>query len=104
MSDLFNPPLNPNFNCLDSCFTNSENKFLTSQKKCIDDCTKDNKYKYEYDNICYDSCPENTILQDNQYLCKDLECPSLDFLRNQCNLDNSNEIDLMAKKIINDIV
>ena len=43
------------------------NKLISSKRKCIDDCSKENKY--EYNNICYDECPSNTI-PDN-YFCKE---------------------------------
>ena len=79
-------------NCLDSCFLNEENKFLISDNKCIDNCTKDENYQYEYDSICYVSCPKRTnVLSDNKYLCKDLMCEYknkyYNFNQTQC-LDN----------------
>ena len=42
----------------------------------IDNCTKDEQYKFEYNNICYESCPKTTqISSDNYYLCEnDLRC------------------------------
>ena len=45
--------------------------YLVPQKsKCIDYCTNDNIYKYEYDKICYEKCPENTIISSKkEYLC-----------------------------------
>ena len=62
-------------NCSDSCFVNAENKFLLDYNKCIDNCTKDENYRYEYNYICYESCPKRTnVISDNIYLCKDLMC------------------------------
>ena len=43
-------------------------KLIISEKKCIDKCINDNKYKYEYQNICYEKCPSNTI--DNNFICQ----------------------------------
>ena len=40
-------------------------KLIVKERICIDDCRNDNIYKYEYDNKCYDSCPENTFLLSN---------------------------------------
>ena len=45
------------------------NKFIPSKKKCIENCSKDKQYQYEYNNICYDECPNNTIA--NNFLCKE---------------------------------
>ena len=62
----------PNFNCSDDCFTNSSNKFILEKRKCIDNCSNDNYYKYEYDSICYHSCPNGThSLRYNEFLCKE---------------------------------
>ena len=40
--------------------------------KCIEQCQKDNKYKYTYDGLCYEMPPENTNDDDNDYICKDI--------------------------------
>ena len=45
-------------NCSDNCFTGTNNKFIIEKNLCIDDCSKDEKYKFEYQNICYESDPE----------------------------------------------
>ena len=68
-------PRNNIKNCSDSCFSNKQNKFLIQDNKCIDNCTKDEKYIYEYNYICYESCPKRTnVLPDNKNLCIDLLC------------------------------
>ena len=68
-------PENNTQNCSDSCFLNIENKFLLQDNKCIDNCTKDEKFRYEYNYICYESCPKRTnVITENKYLCKDLMC------------------------------
>lgn len=57
--------------------TNSETcpeefSFLVEKKnKCIEECKKDNKYKYTYDGNCYETPPENTNDDDGDFLCKD---------------------------------
>ena len=33
------------------------NKLILSKGRCIDECNKDNIYKYEYKNECYIQCP-----------------------------------------------
>ena len=34
-------------------------KLIFEGKKCIDNCTKDVNYKYEFQNHCYKTCPTN---------------------------------------------
>ena len=41
------------YNCCDECPTNY--KLILEKKKCIEDCNKDDTYKYEYNGRCYDS-------------------------------------------------
>ena len=40
-------------------------KLIKDKNECIDKCSQDKKYKYEYKNQCYISCPKNTIERDN---------------------------------------
>ena len=40
--------------------------FISEKNKCINKCKKDSKYKYEYIDKCYETCPTGTIeSQDN---------------------------------------
>ena len=58
-------------NCSYSCFQNSQ-KLLEQQKECINNCSTTDNYKYEYNNICYSSCPNGTYQSSkNEYLCED---------------------------------
>ena len=55
----------------DSC-PDEQPKLIIAKKRCIDDCSKDNIYKFEYNNLCYENCPNGTyLLNDNGYLCQD---------------------------------
>ena len=67
---------NVNNNCSDICLENQNNKIIKDKNICTENCTKDDTYKFEYNNICYDICPNGThISNDNNYLCeKDLIC------------------------------
>ena len=47
------------------------NKIIKEKNKCIDDCKKDDIYKYEYNNICYQQCPNETIINEDNYICSD---------------------------------
>ena len=68
--------LNKN-NCYYSNDCEKVNKNLIKEKnKCIDYCYNDDKYLYQYNNICYNLCPEGTtISSNNKYLCEK-ECPN----------------------------
>ena len=56
------------------CFNESQTKFIINKITFIDNCINDDKYKYEYNNICYESCPKGTSVILNNYLCEDLNC------------------------------
>ena len=59
-------------NCSHSCFLNQHHKYIIEKNECIDNCYNDQKYSYEYNNICYNSCPNGThISSTNNYLCED---------------------------------
>ena len=44
----------PNNNCV-----NFFDKLINNKKQCINDCSKDNDYPYEFQKRCYDDCPLN---------------------------------------------
>ena len=74
------------------------NKLVLQKNKCIDSCINDNDYKYDYNNICYEECPENTKTYIDEKKCLD-SCEL-----NQFEYDNKcyNNCDLISdgKKII----
>ena len=47
-----------------------QNKLIKEKNKCIDKCSNDNFYRYEYNNECFIECPTETILVN--YICKDI--------------------------------
>ena len=54
------------FHCNQTCPQNY-NKLIIAKNKCIDDCKRDEMFKYEYINTCYQKCPNGTyILEDNK--------------------------------------
>ena len=57
--------ININNDCNNTCFTKSI-KIIIDKKKCIDKCTNDDTYVYEYNNICYDSEQNNTDNDTNE--------------------------------------
>ena len=57
---------NLSFNCSDICF-NENIKIDLKNNQCIESC-KISDYKYEYDNYCYEKCPNNTFVSiNNEY-------------------------------------
>ena len=43
------------------------NKLIKEKNRCIDNCEKDKIYKYEFNNTCYEQCPNGTI--QNNFTC-----------------------------------
>ena len=61
---------NNEYHCNTSCPEGY--KLIEDKGKCIDDCSNDNiyNYRYEYNNVCYQSCPtDTTSSRSNEYLC-----------------------------------
>ena len=59
-----------NIDCNNSCFDDLNAKVIKEKEICIDNCQNDSDYIYEYNNICYDLCPNgayNSYM--NQYFC-----------------------------------
>ena len=48
--------------------------FIEEKNKCINNCKNDDKYKYLYNGICYEECPNN--LNSRDYLCMDEQSDS----------------------------
>ena len=72
-------------NCSDLCFNISQNKYIKEKNKCISDCKNDITYRYEHDNICYTSCPNETHLIDNNLCEADLVCDNYyNYEQNDC--------------------
>ena len=57
--------------CDNVCFTAVNKKLLVGEKRCTDDCKNVAEYQYEYNSICYNTCPDDTHYSyDNLYLCQ----------------------------------
>ena len=48
------------------------NKFLEAKNQCIDDCKNDDTYRFLYNGICHERCPEGTNVNPDEgdYICK----------------------------------
>ena len=57
-----------NNRCNEECFQNGY-KFIIDKNLCINKCENENNYKYEYNNVCVQKCPEKNIINTN--LCED---------------------------------
>ena len=57
-----------NSHCIENC-TEKYNKLIPNKNRCIDECKKDDIYIYNYQDICYNNCPNGTILSENDYIC-----------------------------------
>ena len=87
----------PNYQCPE------EAKLLIRNKsKCIDNCSKDNIYKYQYSGECYEKCPDDT--NENEYKCeiKNTNSCSLSIypLKVLYNELNENNIDSFTKNYV----
>ena len=40
-------------------------KLISERRECLDDCKNDDIYKYEFNNNCYEKCPNNTYISNN---------------------------------------
>ena len=58
------------YHCNETC-QGKYNKYLLDKNKCIDNCTKDDIYQYEYNNTCYMKCPNGTYELENN---KNYQC------------------------------
>ena len=101
------------------------NKLIREKNQCIDNCSNDDIYKYEYNNKCYTYCPEGAhISKINKYMCekqcqKDSpyeniennkcikECNATDLFKGVCIIKNKDSeikdkvISLIKKQLIN---
>ena len=72
--------------------------FIKEKNKCIDDCLKDNDFKYQFNGNCLKECPEDTIKQN--YICKQKDKDVCSFSQkelNYLNLDNNEGLENIVK-------
>ena len=110
--------INNNYNCYEYCddfFYIEEKKYYCKEKpacnasyfkyiedknRCIEECSKDPEYKYQYKKRCYKECPQGSqISQDKEYFCE-IKCteeyPYLD-IENQICIKDCSVNDLFNK-------
>ena len=49
--------------CSNACFQDN-NKKIIEKEICIDKCKNDDTYRYEYNNVCVQNCPQNFFILD----------------------------------------
>ena len=78
-------------------------KLISGTKECIQNCSFDSIFKYEYKNQCYKSCPNNTISNNkNEFLCDNI-CNSenpFEIIEEQICISRCNIFDIAQKKCI----
>ena len=62
-----------NNNCSFFCSLNNQKKFIIETNECILTCNQSSKYRYEYNNSCYKSCPNGTVSSNSdEYFCENI--------------------------------
>ena len=86
------------YKCIEELPCPSEAKLLVPEKKkCINDCKKDDTFKYQYNGKCYKECPEGKI--NNSFICED-DSNTFILTKNELNLNYTSfikEIDSFVK-------
>jgi surface protein len=94
----------PNYynNCSDICFNKTIKIKINENNTCSFDCINDEVYKFEYKNMCYESCPNGTHNStSNNFICEEdtiennicnNSCNVINFLKNICIISNDNII------------
>ena len=59
-----------NFNCVKTC-SGKYSKLIKELNKCVKQCKNEDIYRYEYNSICYNDCPNGTIKNEINYICTD---------------------------------
>ena len=57
------------FNCSNECFSSENFSLILEKNKCVLECSNDDTYKFNYNGICYEKCPNNTNIINHKKLC-----------------------------------
>jgi flagellar basal body-associated protein FliL len=55
--------------CSDMCTKYYLKKYIKEDNSCIDSCSTEIIYKYDFNNTCLENCPNNTILANDNVSC-----------------------------------
>ena len=79
------------------------NKLIQNKSKCIDDCTKDDIYKYNYKNICFQECPSGTLtINETDYICYEINNDITTDINSDIITDLNINIDFKTTYIVKD--
>ena len=84
---------------------NNYNKLIKEKNQCIDDCKKDDTYKYTYEDKCLLGCPINAPYEIPTNKTCNENCIVEDLFSNKCKMNNKDEQieEELVNKIINSI-
>ena len=58
-------------NCSNICFQNNNHKIIIEKNICVDNCTEDPIYKFDYKDVCYEIClNKNHNFSETGHLCE----------------------------------
>ena len=74
---------------------------IREKEQCIDDCTKDTDYTYQYNGECYIQCPENLSDNNGDHICVDNSINKCSLTKREIKVKNEKitdeEIDKLTK-------
>ena len=77
------------------------NKFIPNNITCINDCSMDKIYRYEFNNVCYKKCPSNTKQSKNNEFYCEISCTEefpYEIIENQQCVSNCSISDLIKHR------
>ena len=81
------------YKCLEKLHCPEESKLIIVEKnQCIDDCRKDEKYKYQYNGQCYQECPEGTSLDNSTFICKEIDINKCTLGKNKAYFNSTDDL------------
>jgi len=98
---------NKNFtnDCSNVCFTKANHKIIPDKNMCTYECLNNNdNASFEYENICYESCPDDTYPIVSRHICKKIKITDWDinkFFNGSYNINDLNPD--VEEEIINKI-
>ena len=120
---IFTPDINSTVNCVQKCqylyYFNSYGVYgctntyqcpiethllIRNKNKCIDNCYKDNIYKYQYSGECFEKCPEETNTNGFKCEVKNINSCSISNFQLNITIDEiiENNIDSLTKNYVDE--
>ena len=85
------------------CFTNDNKKLIPEKNMCIADCFEDKQFMLEYNNLCYEICPNNTHISfSNNHSCENNIYDSDSYLNDilsNTKYPETNKLDIISSDI-----